>query len=297
MTAKTQDFRAAFDHPHRLVDVPGGRLAYWRFGSGPDVVAVHGWPLHSATFRRVLPHLTGSFRVHLFDLPGTGKTEWAAPGGFEANAAALRRGIEAVGLREYGLLAHDSGGVMARLVAAGNAQVRGLVLAGSEIPGHHSKLLAAYALAAKLPGMGRLLGATMQVPFIRRSPLAFGTCFTDARYADGEFGDLFARPLRRAKVTEGHMMLMRAFTFDFVDSLAEVHRRIKAPTLCIWGENDPFFPVAKARAMLPEFGGGAELAVIAGAKLFPHEDHPEEFVALARPFLAAKLEPTAIRAA
>jgi haloalkane dehalogenase len=160
------------------------------------------------------------------------------------------------------------------------------VIAGSEIPGHHSALLQGLVWSAKVPGVSSLLPRLMQVPFVRRSWLGFGTCFEDPAYADGEFADLFVRPLRDPRIADGQLALLRAFSFDFVDRLADVHRRIQAPTLCIWGERDPYFPVAKARAMLPQFAGGATLAVIPGAKLFPHEDHAEGFAALARPFLA-----------
>jgi len=36
-------------------------------------------------------------------------------------------------------------------------------------------------------------------------------------------------------------------------------------------------------------GGRSGTAIIPGAKLFAHEDHPEDFAASARPFLAATL--------
>jgi haloalkane dehalogenase len=265
-----QDLRSAFRHPHARLETPQGRLAYWRFGRGPDVVAIHGWPLHSATFRTVLPYLVDDFTVHLIDLPGTGQTESTGPIGFESNAEAVRRAIDVVGLRRFALLGHDSGGAIARLVAAGDPCVRGLVIAGSEIPEHHSPLLHAYVWAAKVPGLATLLGALLQVPFFRRSPLAFGTCFEDPAYVDGDFADLFVKPLLGREVRMGQMALLRAFDFAFIDRLADVHRRIAAPTLCICGDRDPFFPIEKARGMLSQFGGGAELLAIPGAKLYAH---------------------------
>jgi pimeloyl-ACP methyl ester carboxylesterase len=233
-----------------------------------------------------LPYLVRDFTVHLFDLPGTGKTDWNGPIGFEPNAEAIRRGIDAIGLSRYALLAHDSGGVMARLVAASDPRVRGLVLCGSEIPGHHPWLLHVYLLASKVPGLPRLLLAALQLGPVRRSGIGFGTCFRDASYADGEFAEQFVRPLANAEVARGQMALLQGFDFAFVDRLAEVHARIEAPTLCIWGDRDPFFPIEKARAMLPQFSGGARLVAIPGAKLFAHEDHPAEFASHARPFLA-----------
>ena len=38
-----------FSVPDSFLELPGGRVATWRFGSGPDLIAVHGWPLHAAT--------------------------------------------------------------------------------------------------------------------------------------------------------------------------------------------------------------------------------------------------------
>jgi pimeloyl-ACP methyl ester carboxylesterase len=280
------DISAGFAAPRTHVTVKGGSLAYYRFGTGPDVVAVHGWPLHAATFRRILPYLARHFTFHLFDLPGAGATRWNAPIGFESNAAALREAIASIGLTSYALLGHDSGGAMARHVAADNPHVRGLVLAGTEIPGHRSLLLRLYVLVAKVPLFARVFGAALALGPVRRSRIAFGACFEDPRYADGEFNKLFVATLRDPEVRNGQMGLARGFDFAHIDALADVNARITAPTLAIWGERDPFFPVDKARAMLAQFKGEAELVAIKGGKLFVHEDHPEEFAAHARPFLA-----------
>jgi len=277
-----------FDKPHRMIPVTGGQLAYFRFGRGPDVVAVHGWPLHSATWRHLVPLLEDEVTIHLFDLPSAGQTQWRGPVGFETNAAALREAIDTLGLERYSLLAHDSGGVVARLLAASDPRVQGLVLAGSEIPGHHGALLRAYLFAAKVTPLALVWSLLLRVPAIRRSNIAYGTCFEDPRYTDGDFAKLFIEPMRSPHVAKGQLRLLRSFTFDFIDQLEDVHRRITAPTLCIWGDRDPFFPIEKARAMLPQFAGGAELVAIPGAKLFCHEDRPDEFATHARAFLCGK---------
>jgi haloalkane dehalogenase len=275
-----------FTTPRAHIESGAQRLAYWRFGSGPDIVMVHGWPLHSATFRHIVPELAKHFTLHLFDLPGVGQSEAHGPVSFTSHAAAVRAATEKLGLTRYALLAHDSGGLIARLMAADDARVCGLVLGGTEIPGHHPPLFEAYVRMAKLPGFGALLLSTLRIGFLRRSPLGFGGCFTDARYADGEFADLFVKPLLASRrAAEGHLALLRSVDFAFVDALAAVHARIRAPVLCVWGTQDPFFPIAKARRMIGEFGGDAELVQIDGAKLFAHEDHPEAFVAQALPFL------------
>ncbi|MEZ5259786.1 MAG: hypothetical protein R2705_23760 [Ilumatobacteraceae bacterium] len=41
--------------PDRLLDVGAGRVAHRSVGRGPDVLFSHGWPVSSATFRKLLP--------------------------------------------------------------------------------------------------------------------------------------------------------------------------------------------------------------------------------------------------
>lgn len=283
---------AAFAGPHQYVAAGAGRLAYWRFGRGPDVVLVHGWPVHAATFRRVVPALARHFTLHLFDLPGAGRTEWVGPIDLASNAAALRRGIDALGLGPYALVAHDSGGTVARLLAAEDARVQGLVLGNTELPGHHPWQVRFCAWAARRPRLAELLLAGMRLRPLRQSRLGFGGVFRDPAYVDGDFGEWFVKPLLGSRlVAEGQMALMRGLDLNLIDHLASVHERIRAPVLCIWGSEDRFFPLAVARGILTQFGGGAALVEIQGAKLFAHEDHPEAFAAAAIPFLEACTRP------
>jgi len=279
---------AEFVRPHDYLRMAEGMLAHWRFGRGPDVVFIHGWPLHAATFRRIVPKLVDRFTLHLFDLPGAGHSlEWTGHIDLESHAKTARRAIDQLGLTRYALVSHDSGGVVARLVAADDARVAGLVISGSEIPGHRPPLLREYSAAAKIPGTGTLIRAAMRRTAIRQSFIGFGGCFSDPAFVEGDFGALFVRPLLESKrVYEMQIRLVRDLDFKVIDALTEAHVRIRAPVLGIWGSEDPFFPVAKARRMFEQFGGSKEFVEIAGAKLFVHEDHPDAFAANTSAFLS-----------
>lgn len=272
--------------PHDRVDVGHSRLAHWRFGAGPDVVLVHGWPLHAATFRRVIPALAGHVTLHALDLPGAGWTDWddGSPIDLLSHVATVRRAIDALRLPRYAFLAHDSGATIARMVAADDERVRGLVLGNTEIPGHASALLRALVVAAKMPGARLALFGPLRSRWYRR--MLFGGCFTDPAYVEGEFKELFIRPLLGSKrVGEGQLGFVRTLDLELVHALVAVHARIRAPVLCIWGDRDRWFPIAKARTMLAQFPAGADLVEIARGRVFVHEDRSAEFAAAALPFL------------
>jgi haloalkane dehalogenase len=272
-----------FGTPHRFVEVPPSRVATWRVGQGPDVVLVHGWPLHAATFRHLVPLLREHFTLHLVDLPGAGATACGAGQSFDmvSLARSLAATIDALGLSRYALIAHDSGGLVARLVAAEHgSRVAGLVLGNTEIPDHKSWLLSLFLLFARLPGGGPMFLSALRVGALRRSILGLGGCFSDPRYMDGEFRELFLEPLMRPGPTRDNALsVLRSFDLAAFRALRAAHPRITAPVRLVWGAEDPFFPLEGARAMVSSFPSGADLVVLPGAKLFAHEDHPAELAA------------------
>ncbi|MCA9589051.1 MAG: alpha/beta fold hydrolase, partial [Myxococcales bacterium] len=63
--------------PLSKIDIGHSKIAYRRFGKGPDLLFIHGWPLNQHTWRDVAPALADEFTCHLVDLPGSGDTEWS----------------------------------------------------------------------------------------------------------------------------------------------------------------------------------------------------------------------------
>ena len=280
---QTTHFR---DAKHSMIPVRGGEVAHYRVGKGPPLVLVHGWPLHAATWRNLVPVLAPHATLHMFDMPGTGRSTWDGAPSFRANAVALGEAIRSLDLGEYVLMGHDSGGALARRVAADDANVRGLVLMDTEIPNHRSPLLVALLAMCRMPFATQVFPWALQRRAFRRSIFGFGSCFTDPAHVDSDFAEHFVVPMRDPVVARNQMTLGLSFDFPYIDELAAIHPRIRAKTLCIWGERDPYFPADAARKMVETLPPGTAFATIPDARLFPHEDHPEEVAALVRPFLA-----------
>ncbi|HJK97723.1 MAG TPA: alpha/beta hydrolase [Polyangiaceae bacterium LLY-WYZ-14_1] len=281
----TDLFREA---PEKYIDVEGGSaVAYRRVGTGPDVLFVHGWPVTSGTYRRLLPRLAPHVTCHLIDLPGAGHSRFdrSTSIGIHTHIAAVRQVIDALGLESVALVGHDSGGLIARHAVAGDARLRSMVLLDTEQSQGLSLLFRFFLFMSRLPKFEAILAWTANQRTLRRSPLLLGGCFADKGLLDGEFSELFLEPLRDDGMKRwASGALIRSFERRYVDELAGVHTRITQPVRLVWGERDPFFPLAWAEEMVTTFPD-ATLHVVPQAKLFVHEEFPDQVAAAMLPTL------------
>src|ERR1700742_1541572 len=106
--------------PVQELDCDGIPLRYRTFGSGPAVLLLHGWPLNGATYRYLIEALAPHYCCSVPDLPGAGSTPWsnriAEP--ITGYADVMRRFVQGLGLDSLAIVGHDSGGGVARLLAA-----------------------------------------------------------------------------------------------------------------------------------------------------------------------------------
>jgi pimeloyl-ACP methyl ester carboxylesterase len=265
-----------------MLDVGHAKLAHRSYGTGPDLVFVHGWPLHSDTFRHVAPLVARHFTVHLIDMPGAGLSTYTKDThfGLKAHAATLRNAIDQLGLERYLLVGHDSGAGIARFLAASDERVVGVLSGPTEIPGHLSWLVSMYKLVAHVPGGLFTIQTLLGVSLVRRSFLGFSGCFRDPNYVEGDFKRLFIDPLTSdARVLRPQLEMLKSFKRAEIDTLEQVHNATTSPVRFVLGDADTIFPLGRARSMPGQYGGEASLHVIPGAKAFLHEDHPDAFAA------------------
>lgn len=254
-----------------------GEAAYYRVGTGPDVLFVHGWPVSGATFRTLLPHLVDHVTCHIIDFPSAGASRFDGntPLTIAQHIETVRRVVDLLELDDVALVGHDSGGLIARHAMAGDPRLRAMGLINTETP-EPSWRFKAFVGARFLPGLGAGLAWVAKRRRLRRSKLVFGAAFADSSLLDGEFDEFFFRPLHEVPGrADAATKLLRSFDMSLVTELAQVHRRIDVPVRLVWGDRDPFFPVDQARRMVDTFPD-AELTVVEGAGLFSHEERPAE---------------------
>lgn len=264
--------------PHRYLEVGEGSVAYRRVGSGPDVLFVHGWPVSGATFRTLLPYLADHLTCHVIDLPGAGSSRFGPSTtlSLDQHIHTVRRVVDLLDLDAVAVVGHDSGGLVARHALAGDGRLRALGLINTEQPQGLSLRFRSFIAMRHLPGLGAGLGWVAGQRRLRRNPFVLGGAFADRSLLDGEFDEFFLRPLheiperRRAAVE-----VLRSFDVRHVHDLADLHRRLDVPVRLVWGDRDPFFPLAWAKEMVSTFPA-ADLTVVEGAGLFSHEERPAD---------------------
>ena len=277
------------------IDCGDAVLALRRYGSGPPLMLVHGFPLHGYTWRKVLPALARQHTCLVVDLAGLGDSEWSAATAFnfEDHARRLKTLADKLGLQRYSLMAQDTGATVARCLAlADGARVDKLILINTEMPGHRPPWIVPYQYAMRwLPGTKLSFKLLMQSRAFLRSGMGFGGCFKDLGLIEGDFSVQFVRPYIESKRRmDGLGLYLGGLYWDTVDGLRERHAQLKMPVLLIWGEDDPTFPIALVREMAKQIPD-CRLVAIPGARLLVHEERPDEVTKAALPFLAVPLAP------
>jgi pimeloyl-ACP methyl ester carboxylesterase len=263
--------------PVESVDVDGTVVPVRRFGAGPPLLLVHGFPLSGFTWRFLIPDLAREMTCLAVDLPGLGDSRWtdATDFSFPGQGRTLHRVADALGLDSYGVLAQDTGGTFARFLALEDPRVSRLVLINTEMPGHRPPWVPFYQRLMTLPGATGLLGTLVRSRRYVRSPMAFGGCFVDRDRLDGEFHEQFVAPIAHSvRRRDGIRRYLIGAQWPPVDELRTLHARLTIPVRLVWGTEDPTFPLTLARPMTAQLPH-ADLVEVPGARLLPHEERPD----------------------
>jgi pimeloyl-ACP methyl ester carboxylesterase len=234
----------------------------------PAIVLLHGFGDSWLTFDGWVGSLATHYRVIRYDLPGFGLTGADPTGDYSdsRSIAVLKALLERLDVEHLTLIGNSMGGKLAwQFAAAYPALVDKLVLIspdGFASPGFE------YEKPPEVPFTMRLLPYVLPKPLVRASLApAFGdpTALSDelvTRYRDM----MLAPGVRRAIVDRLRQVVVH-------DPEADL-RRIKAPTLLLWGRRDNMIPFANAADYL-RLIPNARLAELPDLGHVPQEEAPE----------------------
>ncbi|WP_263384352.1 alpha/beta fold hydrolase [Granulicella arctica] len=258
--------------------------------SAPVVLLLHGFPTSSFQYRELIPRLADRYHVIAPDLPGFGFTEVPADRRYTYTFDALARTVlaftEALHLQRYALYVFDYGAptgfrlamahperVTAIVSQNGNAYEEGLGDAWAPIQQYWREPTAAHreVVHQALNPEGIRYQYTEGVPH----PERIGP---ESYTLDSA---MIARP--------GNMDIQLDLFLDYANNVKlypafqQYFRTAKPPLLAIWGEHDPFFIPAGAKAFTRDNSNATVQFLDTGH--FALETHVEEVAAAMRHFL------------
>jgi haloalkane dehalogenase len=249
----------------------------------PAVLLVHGYPASSHMWRPALAALAarGLYAVAP-DLPGFGDSEPDPPGTWTRHVEALEALLQAEGLEQVALVGHDWGGLIGLRWACDRVGGDGVpvwAIVASDTGFFPDGRWHGMADALRTPGQGEQLVDRMTLESFTAllGSISSGIGPDDAREYFKAFAD---EPRRR-----GQLELYRSGEFSELEAYDGKLAALGVPFLALWGEDDPFAPVAGAHRFAREVPG-ARVQVIPGTGHFVFEDAPEEAAEALAAFLA-----------
>jgi haloalkane dehalogenase len=252
-------------------------------GDGEPVVLMHGIPVSSFLYRKVLPLLAErGLRGVAFDLPGLGLAE--KPEGFDYSWSGLGRwtgeAIDALDLDRCHLVLHDIGGPIGLEWGLRNRErVRSLTVLDTLIDVAHFRRVWSMDLAAP-PLIGPLWVATIRPPVARW--LFYMQGIGDRSATPAHEVDAHIALLHRDGGGSSFRKIVRGFelTEDKERFYMEGLREVDWPATILWGERDPALGEDPRRAF--EDALGIEAKVIPAKHFLQEDQAPAVADAIAR---------------
>lgn len=264
------------------IEWQGRQIACGRAGAGPAVVFCHGTPFSSVLWRPFAEALSRDFTVHLWDMPGYGRSSKHAgqPVDFGTQAKAFAAVLEHWDLDRPHVIAHDFGGAVSlRAHLVGGCEFASLLLADVvAIPPSGSPF---FQFVQHNPGL------LDQLPgYIHRSIVRTYIENASLRGLRADDLDALVQPWTGEDGQPAFYRQIVDYDERFLEENEERLGGMTIPVHIVWGAQDGWIPVERAErlcSLIPR----ATLHVVPGSSHLIHYDAPVALMDQLRGWLAA----------
>ncbi len=275
----------------RFTSVFGSRIRYRVEGSGSPAVLIPGIGAPLESWEWTVEALRGRYTTFAFDYPGFGFSDPVAssytPHGAGLTTLAF---MDAVGVKRATIIGSSLGGGIATL-AAGMAPGRctALVLAA---PAGFDLSVSPMARLIAQPRIGET--AAMLIRYHPR--LLLQNAFADHRRIPDRLVDLVRRDAARPSTIRNYLKALRGLVTlsgirpEVVAEIRKAARRIIAPTLVVWGDEDRVIPADQASVAALTIPT-AQVYIMPGIGHVPYIEAADAFNERMMAFLSMRREP------
>jgi pimeloyl-ACP methyl ester carboxylesterase len=283
---------ATLEKHRRDATTESGETSYLDVGHGRPTVFVHGILVNSLLWRHVIPDVAGEQRRCIaLDLPGHGHTP-AAPAHADVSLTGLARRVvelcDHLGLDRFDLVANDTGGAVAQIVAAHlGERLSTLTLTNCDTEGNTPPMLfKPFAIAARLGLVAKVGPRIAASRGLKIRGLAAGYRHPGrlpAEVVDAYYGPVFETP----ESARAFARLTTAISSADLEAVRPRLAQLKVPTLIVWGTGDVFFPIKWGKRLAELIPGTTTFCTLDGARMHFVDERAQEFLPLLRQHWAA----------
>jgi pimeloyl-ACP methyl ester carboxylesterase len=274
---------AALESHRRHAVTASGPVSFLDVGRGRPAVFVHGIIANSLLWRHVIGDVASEQRRCIaVDLPGHGHTPPAQDGADVSLTGLARRVIELcdhLGLERFDLVANDTGGAVAQIVAAHlGERLSTFTLTNCDTEGNTPPaLFMPIMISARLGLLGRLGRVVVRSRRLELAGLSAG--HPHPGRLPQEVVDAYYRPVFGTRESaEAFGRLTAALSSADLAAVRPRLGQLEAPTLIVWGTGDPFFPLKWAQRLSELIPGTTEIVQVPGARMHFPDYRADEFL-------------------
>jgi pimeloyl-ACP methyl ester carboxylesterase len=277
-----------------FVEANGIRFHVETDGEGPLVLLLHGFPQTWYMWKAVMPQLAArGFRVVAPDTRGVGET--SRPARIEDyrlrtlgdDVAAL---IRALGEEKAHIIGHDWGGVIAWETAMAHPEVvdRLVVVNAPPMPGMVRTYLTSPLQLLRSWYIGFFQLPRLPERFLtRRHADVMRVMLAPGKFSDEEI-EIYRDAICRPRAAWAGLAYYRAVVRWLASDLRRLRgRKVRSPTLVIWGERDYSLGKELTHHLDRYVRGPLRIEYLPDAGHFLVQDYPDRFVELTTRFLLA----------
>lgn len=251
----------------RYIELEGLRICY--LDAGPEqadvIVFVHGWSGNVQNWWEQFEHFRHRYRVIVFDAPGHGKSERGqhVPYSMELHVDVLTGLLDELEVEQAIVIGNSGGGWIAAQYAI-------------QHPERVSKLVLSDSTGTRHKGVAGPILRTLSARWLQVANMTTGDHYPGLdpkSQARQEFVTSFAGTVEEEPYLEALATLL-APTYARIPK--DEFAKVRAPTLILWGDNDPVLPVWAMRTFQRMIPGSIGYEVRLGGHT-PMMQAPEEF--------------------